>query len=101
MNEENTLAAVVIGVLAILAVLGVAILIWFGLLVGRPMQKYAEETRSQVYEQSRAYQQGLKIDLADLCRQMAQTDDAQSKAAISETIRLRADRAGVNAPCVN
>lgn len=74
---------------------------WFGLVTSRPMLKYAEETRTQVYEESRAYQQGLRIDLADLCRQLAQTEDEQSESAIRETIRLRADRSGVNAPCVN
>lgn len=72
---------------------------WFGLVAQRPMAKYAEETRTQVYEQSRAYQQGLRIDLADLCRQVATTDDQQAKATIRSTIQLRADAAGVSAPC--
>ncbi len=65
---------------------------WFGLVAGRPMAKYAEETRRQVYEESRAYQQGMAVDLDELCRQRKLTDDEGEKAVLAETIRLRSAR---------
>lgn len=65
---------------------------WFGLVTQRPMAKYAEETRRQVYDESRSYQQGMAIDLADLCRQWRGATDPDLKNGLADTIRLRSDR---------
>ena len=65
---------------------------WFGLVAGRPMAKYAEETRRQVYDESRSYQQGMAVDLDELCRERKLSADEGQKAVLAETIRLRSAR---------
>lgn len=76
----------------ILGLLGLtAAILWF-MFLGRPVAKYTEETRRQVYEESRAYQQGMAVDLDELCRQRKLTQDEGEKAILAETIRLRAAR---------
>lgn len=46
--------------LALLLLVGVGTS-WFGLAVDRPMQKYQEETRKEVYDTSRQFQQGRPV----------------------------------------
>jgi len=60
---------------------------WFGLVASRPMAKYAEESRAQVYDTSRQYQQGTNRDLARYCEQMRSADNSASRKAIAALIR--------------
>jgi hypothetical protein len=70
--------------LLVLNVLGVPIGRWFGI--------QQEETRREIYETSRSYNQGMAVDLDSLCREMHTNPDAQAKAALADTIRLRSAR---------
>lgn len=74
-----------LGALALLLVLGLATS-WFGLVVDRPMQKYQEETRKEVYDTSRQYQQGTNRDVARYCEQMREAQGS-SKKAVAALIR--------------
>lgn len=60
---------------------------WFGLVTQRPMSKYQEETRAQVYDTSRQYQQGTNRDVARYCEQMRSAPDASGKKAVAALIR--------------
>lgn len=60
---------------------------WFGLVTQRPMDKYREETRAQVYDTSRQYQQGTNRDVARYCEQMRTADTDAGKKAVSALIR--------------
>lgn len=83
----RTLLAVLGGlaVLAAIMLLGVATS-WFGLIVDRPMQRYAEETRREVYDTSRSYNQGSIADFRRYCADWKKSD-GQSKDADAELIR--------------
>lgn len=94
MNSEDKKAlgwgiVVVLGVVAFLAILGWA-LGWFGLATQRPMAKYAEETRAQVYDTSRQYQQGTNRDLARYCREWRAAQGPAAN-AVADLIRSTAD----------
>jgi uncharacterized protein YcbK (DUF882 family) len=90
-NEETTRAGcmlIVGGFILIVALLygfGVMGMVWNRL--ASPVQ---EETRRQSYDQSRTYQQGMAVDLDELCRQWRTATDVQTKAGLADTIRLRA-----------
>jgi hypothetical protein len=60
---------------------------WFGLVTQRPMAKYAEETRKEVYDTSRQYQQGTNRDVARYCEQMRTADNPAAKKAVAALIR--------------
>lgn len=60
---------------------------WFGLVVQRPMAKYSEETRAQVYDTSRQYNQGTNRDVARYCEQMRTADTEAGKSAVAALIR--------------
>jgi predicted outer membrane protein len=60
---------------------------WFGLVTQRPMAKYAEETRKEVYDTSRQYQQGTNRDVARYCEQMRDAPTASGKKAVAALIR--------------
>ncbi len=60
---------------------------WFGLVTKRPMLKYGEETRAQVYDTSRQYQQGTNRDVARYCEQMRNAENATGKKAVAALIR--------------
>lgn len=60
---------------------------WFGLVTQRPMAKYQEETRKEVYDTSRQYQQGTNRDVARYCEQMRTADTAAAKKAVAALIR--------------
>lgn len=79
MSEGFKVAAVVAFIFAALLTVG-ALTNWFGLIAGRPMAKYAEETRAQVYDESRQYNQGTNRDIARYCRDMRSTTGAGAKA---------------------
>jgi hypothetical protein len=64
---------------------------WFGLVTERPMAKYGEETRKQVYDTSRQYQQGTNRDIARYCHDMRTAPDAAAKKAVAALIRSTAD----------
>ena len=51
-----------------------------------------EEIDRKVYDQSRAYQQGMAVDLDDLCRQRKLSNDDGVRAVLADTIRLRSAR---------
>lgn len=76
----------------VVAVLGALGLNMIGLGFNRVAAPYAEETRARTYESSRAYNQGMAIDLDDLCRQWRTSTDPNQRAALADTIRLRAAR---------
>jgi hypothetical protein len=79
MNDGVKIAATGIAVLGGVLLLGTATS-WFGLVTQRPMAKYAEETRAQVYDTSRQFQQGVNRDVARYCRQWHEADGAGKKA---------------------
>lgn len=68
----------------------VAVAICAGLF--RIVAPYNEETRALVYEQSRTFIQGSKIELDSLCSKRKNEADAMVRAALADTIRLRASR---------
>lgn len=76
---------------SVLALLGLLLLgwatSWFGLVSQRPMAKYAEETRKEVYDTSRQYQQGTNRDVARYCEQMRTAPNDASKKAVAALIR--------------
>lgn len=76
----------------IAAVAGMYAVATSGLIFSRHAAPYAEETRRRTYDQSRAYQQGMAIDLDELCRQRKLSTDEGVKAALADTIRLRSAR---------
>ena len=63
---------------------------WFGLVTQRPMDKYSEETRAQVYDTSRQYQQGTNRDMARYCEQMRGAQSPSAKKAVAALIRSTA-----------
>lgn len=60
---------------------------WFGLVTQRPMAKYQEETRKEVYDTSRQYQQGTNRDVARYCEQMRTAPTPEAKKATAALIR--------------
>ena len=80
-----------IGVIVLVVAVGFG-LTALGLLGDRHFQPYAEETRSQTYDSSRTYQQGMAVDLDDLCRRYHTAKDVDIKAGLADTIRLRSAR---------
>lgn len=63
---------------------------WFSLATQRPMAKYSEETRQEVYDTSRQYQQGTNRDLARYCEQMRGATTAAARKAVAALIRSNA-----------
>lgn len=78
-----------IAALAIIALVGWG-LGWFSLFTGRPMAKYSEETRKEVYDTSRQYEQGTNRDIARYCEQMRGADSIPSRKAVAALIRSTA-----------
>jgi hypothetical protein len=73
--------------LAFAALLGLGLgTSWFGLVTHRPMAKYAEETRREVYDTSRAYTQGTVGDLRRYCAQWRHAEGG-SRDGAAELIR--------------
>lgn len=87
-REPSTAKVILIWVAIIVAILlfGLA-LNWFGLFTQRPMAKYQEETRAQVYDTSRQYQQGTNRDIARYCHDMRTAKDEAAKKAVAALIR--------------
>ena len=83
---KTTIATIasVIGIIGALLLVGTATS-WFGLVTQRPMAKYAEETRAQVYDTSRQFQQGVNRDIARYCREWASAEGA-AKRAVADLI---------------
>jgi hypothetical protein len=79
---KETLTSLAIGACVLLVILLVgAGTSWFGLVAGRPMAKYGEETRREVFETSRAHVSGTNSAISDYCLNMrAASDPAQKKA---------------------
>lgn len=76
----------------ILGLIALTIIGTWALFFNRPAAKYAEETRRQVYDESRSYRQGMAVDLDELCRQRKLATDEGQKAILADTIRLRSAR---------
>jgi hypothetical protein len=75
---KSGLLTIGLWVLAGLALIGVS---WALLVANRPIAKYAEETRRQTFETSRAHQSGVNSAIADYCLNMqTATDDTQRRA---------------------
>lgn len=64
---------------------------WFGLVTQRPMAKYGEETRRQVWENSISREQGVNHLIAGYCLNMRTAADPASKKAFA---RLILDQSG-------
>ena len=94
MSREETggcLAFAVAGVVMLIAlVIAGWGLGWFSLITGRPMAKYSEETRKEVYDTSRQYEQGTNRDIARYCEQMRGADSSASRKAVAGLIRSTA-----------
>lgn len=74
------------GIAALLIALTVFTLIGgWSLIVGREFSKFGEETRRQVQEESRAYQEGTAQNLDKLCLEWERTGNA----AVAQSIRHR------------
>lgn len=63
---------------------------WVGLVTQRPMAKYAEETRAQVYDTLRQFQQGINRDVARYCRDY-QAAEGPARVAVADLIRSTLD----------
>jgi hypothetical protein len=90
MNDDEETAVwgvILVGLGAIVLVIGIACV---SLLLGRPFGKYAEETRAQVYDTSRQFQQGTNRDIARYCEQM-RTAKSGGRTAVAALIRSTAD----------
>lgn len=82
-----------VGVLILTVIMAVsASLGLFGLSWQRFAAPFAEETRTQTYEQSRTYNQGMALDIGDLCRQFDAATDETLKLGLANTMVNRADR---------
>lgn len=91
-DEEDGFGLIVWGGIAALLV-GLAVFTLIGgwsMIVGREFSKYGEETRRQVQEGSRAYQEGMAQNLDKLCLEWERTGNS----AVAQSIRHRA--AGYN-----
>lgn len=71
--------------LAALLILGIYTLIWGvpSLFANREVQKFNAETTTQVYENSRSYQQGTQLDLARYCTTWRTTPDGPARTAVA------------------
>ena len=86
-SEGKTMIFVGFIIILVIGALSVVGLVW-----NRHAAPYAEETRRQTYETSRSYNQGMAVDLDDLCRQWRTNADPVTKAGLADTIRLRSAR---------
>jgi len=78
---------VILGIFAV-------IVVWFaltsfGLFADRQIQKVREETRSQVYDTSREYNEGVNRDLSHYCYEFHKEDS--NKKGLAALIRTTAD----------
>lgn len=86
-NEFKGLLLCVLGAVVFFALLGWG-LGWFDQVTQRPMSKYNEETRKEVYDTSRQYEQGTNRDIARYCEQMRDTTrPPSSRKAVAALIR--------------
>lgn len=92
MDDELKIGAISLSGCAVVAIAGTVLLAGGGLVLNRVFGTYAEETRSQIYTQSKTYNDGMAVDLDDLCRQHRLAPDDATKAVLADTIRLRAAR---------
>jgi hypothetical protein len=65
-------------------------LTWLGLVGNRPIQKYQEQTRKEVYDTSRQFQQGTNRDIARYCEQMRDAKEPTARRAVAALVRSTA-----------
>lgn len=58
----------------------------FGLIAGRPMAKYAEETRHEVFQTSAAREEGINKSILSECLSMRSATDPAQKRAMAQFI---------------
>ena len=80
--------------LAVMAGLVVIVgLSWFFLVSGRPMAKFSEETRRQVYQESVTAQTACRAELTRLYREWSKSEGPHKRAleslAVAESDRIR------------
>jgi hypothetical protein len=76
-------------VIAFVAVVGLGTS-WLGLLAGRSMQAYAEDTRRLTFEHSRAHRDGENQTISDYCLNMREARDPAQKTAMARFIHAEA-----------
>lgn len=76
-----------LGLVALIALLGVGLgTSWFGLVTERPMAKYAEQTRHEVFQTSAAREEGVNKGILSECLSMRSATDPAQKRALAQFI---------------
>ena len=89
-KDDNLSFILVAGAFAfIVFILAMTLLGGWAAIFGREVGKYNEESRRQIYEESATYNQGMAVDLDNLCRQWRAAKTADEKAGLADTINLR------------
>jgi hypothetical protein len=79
------------GVVALLVIVALTTLLGgWAAITGRMFGVYNEETRKQIYDSSRQYQQGTNRDLSRYCYQMRTASSPAAKSAVADLIRSTA-----------
>lgn len=87
MNDEDEISAWVwCGIVAFaMAIVVISLTIGWGAIFGREVGKFREESRRQIQEESRAYQEGMAQNLDKLCLEWERTGNP----AVAQSIRHR------------
>lgn len=84
---KTTIAYTLGGICLLAALLAIGLgTSWFGLVTARPMAKYAEETRREVFETSRAHQSGVNGAIVDYCLNMRSATEPTQRKALARWI---------------
>lgn len=75
----------IFAIIAVLALITFTLLGGFGRIIGREFQKFDEETRTQVMEESRTYNEGMAQNLDKLCLEWGRGGNV----AVARSIRHR------------
>lgn len=85
MDDEIKEGFSLLVILGIIFLVGSVLVGGFYMVVGREFGKYAEETRTQIMEESRTYNEGMAQNLDKLCLEW----DREGSKAIAQSIRHR------------
>lgn len=84
---KEFLGWVAIGFIALASILAIGLgTSWFGLVSSRPMNKYAEQTRHEVFQTSAAREEGINKSILSECLSMRSAQDLSSKHALAQFI---------------